>query len=96
MLLAIYWATTLAHDPAMLHVPPAVVHLRRASILLIALSLLWTLTFAYDKTWEPWPPYLAVVGSFDIYLVLSIASAIIRRRVCAVCPVLTKDQLKSF
>lgn len=87
-LLAVYWAATLARDPAMLHVPAGVVHMRRACILAIAISMLWSLVFAYEQTWEPWPPYLGVVAAIDAYLVASITSAVIRRRVCMACPLI--------
>jgi len=87
-LLSVYWAAVLAQDPSMRHVPPFIAHLRRVCILGLAIALLSSVMFGYNKSWEPWPPYLLIVAAFDAYLMSAIASAIARNKLCASCPAL--------
>lgn len=47
-------------------------NLRRASFVIISLTLLWSLSYAETKGWQPWPPALAIVLAVDFYLLVLI------------------------
>jgi hypothetical protein len=47
---------------------PAMLNLRRASFILVSLTLLWSLSYAETKGWQPWPPAVAIVLALDFYL----------------------------
>lgn len=55
-------------------------HARRFSLLILALSMLWSLAYATTKGWEPWPPYLGMLVAIDIFLATNIILAGKRRR----------------
>ena len=55
-------------------------HSRRFSLLILALSMLWSLAYAATKGWEPWPPYLGMLVAIDLFLATNIILAGKRRR----------------
>lgn len=52
--------------------PPSAMNLRRLSFVLIALAMLWSLNYAEQKGWQPWPPLLAIVAALDLYFAVLI------------------------
>jgi hypothetical protein len=46
---------------------------RRLTMFLKAASLCWAVTYAYNNDWAPWPPFLAFMISFNLYLGSQIA-----------------------
>lgn len=46
----------------------------------LALCFLWSLTYGYDRQWEPWPPDLAKALTVDVLLALRAAAIILRVR----------------
>jgi hypothetical protein len=45
---------------------------RRITILLKAAALVWTVEYSYANNWMPWPPIVAFIIAFDIYVGLDI------------------------
>ena len=54
--------------------------LRWVSMLVIALAFLWSLSYAQDKHWQPWPPDLFTIIGINLYLVSTIIAAANHRR----------------
>lgn len=48
--------------------PPLMLNFRRVSFVLLALALMWSVSYAETKGWQPWPPALAIVMVLDFYL----------------------------
>jgi hypothetical protein len=59
---------------------PVTMNLRRASFVAVALSLLWSLSYAETTGWQPWPPALAMVGALDFYFAVLIAIIVVKAR----------------
>lgn len=45
---------------------------RRFGLALYALSLLWSLDYAFQQNWTPWPPFLFIVAGGNLFLVASV------------------------
>ena len=43
---------------------------RRFSYLLLAWSFLWIISFAQEHGWQPWPPVVLMIFSFDMIMVI--------------------------
>lgn len=85
-LLAVYWSFTLSHDPSSRFVAWPVLFARRACLLSMGFGMLMSVSYAWDRGWEPWPPYIFIIGSLDLYLLVSIITAHIRNKICGKCP----------
>ena len=42
---------------------------RRAAMFLKALSLVWMVTYSYNKSWEPWVPFIFFLLALDMYVI---------------------------
>lgn len=60
--------------------PDIVTHLRRIGMLGLALTFWWSFSYSLDKGWQPWPPHLAMTLAIDLWLAVSVVSAVIRRK----------------
>lgn len=48
---------------------PAVIRLmHRVGLGVFAMALLWCLSYLYARSWQPWPPSLAIVAAVDFML----------------------------
>ena len=63
--------------------PPIIMVARRASLMLLSLSLLWLVFYANDKGWAPWPAQVLLVLAIDFSLVVTIVAAKLRQAVTA-------------
>ena len=72
-------ATWLESDGVDAHL---VRQIRRFSQFLISASLLWCVNYAYYKSWQPWPPMVALILSFNIMMFSRALSVNMRRRSC--------------
>lgn len=57
---------------------PVIMQTRRGAMILLALALLWSLSYAYDKAWDPWPADVLIVIAIDAMLGVTIAAAAMR------------------
>lgn len=48
---------------------------RRLSILIIALAMLWSVAYANEKSWQPWPGDLMIRLGIDLWLIVVAVSA---------------------
>lgn len=55
-------------------------HARRFSLLLVALSMLWSLSYQDTKGWMPWPSDVALSIAVDLFLLSSIIVAFKKKR----------------
>ena len=55
-------------------------HARRFSLLLVALSMLWSLSYQDSKGWMPWPSDVALCIAIDVFLLSSIIVAFKKKR----------------
>lgn len=46
--------------------------LRRASMTLLALGMLWCVMWGYERGWQPWPPFAIVMILFDFNAIVAI------------------------
>jgi hypothetical protein len=53
-------------------------YLRRAALTTIGLSFVWTLSYGLTKNWQPWPPVVAIIMSFDFYLAVHVVTIRLR------------------
>ena len=53
-------------------------HSRRLALVVIALGLLWGVSFQDTKGWQPWAPDVIVIAGFDLSMLLR-AITILRR-----------------
>lgn len=60
--------------------PELLTHFRRVGMLGLAMTLWWSFSYSLEKGWQPWPPHLAMVIALDLWLAVSVTSAVIRRR----------------
>ena len=81
-LLCIYLMQLTRHSPAGGAVKCMTVNgLRRVSLWLLALSLLWSIGYMDARpTWQPWPPDLAALLAFDIFLSSAIIGIYLKQR----------------
>jgi hypothetical protein len=54
-------------------------YLRRTSLMGLALAFIWALSYSLSKNWQPWPPFLAVVVSADLYLAVRVITLHLRQ-----------------
>lgn len=59
---------------------PVIMQLRRAALMVLAMALLWSVSYALDKAWDPWPAQVLVVLAVDMGLAVTIAAAWVRQR----------------
>ena len=57
---------------------PVIMQCRRGAMIVLALALLWSLSYAYDKAWDPWPADVLIVIAVDAMLAVTIAAATMR------------------
>jgi hypothetical protein len=50
-------------------------HIRRAALAILALALLWSVSYGETRRWQPWPPELFVRLAVDLYLLMSVITA---------------------
>lgn len=62
---------------------PAVMIARRASLMLLALAMLWLVSYANDKGWSPWPAQVLLVLAIDAGLLVTVIAARLRQAVTA-------------
>lgn len=48
---------------------------RRFGVAMIAGGLLWSVSYAYYRDWQPWPPYLLVLFGINMALFAAILTA---------------------
>lgn len=48
---------------------------RRLGVALMASGLLWSVSFAYYRSWQPWPPYLVTLLGINVALLGAILTA---------------------
>lgn len=53
--------------------------LRRTSLIILALALLWSLSYAEIRQWQPWPSDLLTVIAVDIFLLSTVISSAIQQ-----------------
>lgn len=53
---------------------------RRAALGLVALSMVWAMSYAARTGWQPWPPDLAIIASVDLLLATSLILAYRKRQ----------------
>lgn len=47
--------------------------LRRVTQSLLALSLLWCVSYGYERGWQPWPPMVIFILCYDLSTIVGIA-----------------------
>lgn len=47
-------------------------NIRRAGLLLQALSFIWALQYGFEHQWQPWPPFLLIVAVLDLNMIVRI------------------------
>lgn len=47
-------------------------YVRRTAMFTKLGALAWTVIFAYQNNWTPWPPFVAFLAAFDVYVVAHI------------------------
>ena len=45
---------------------------RRISLLGTLVALCWAVIYGYDRGWQPWPPFVAVMVTFNIHILARI------------------------
>ncbi len=58
---------------------PVISQLRRASLMILALALLWSVSYANDKNWDPWPADFLTNVALDMILGATIIAVRLRR-----------------
>ena len=53
---------------------------RRFSLLILTLSMLWSIAYSTTKGWQPWPPDLFGLLAVDLFLASNILVALKRKR----------------
>lgn len=51
---------------------------RRSSLALIAGGMLWASAYGFERDWQPWPPFLMVMGGIDLMLLGAVITGQIR------------------
>lgn len=54
-------------------------HLRRVSLMILALAMLWALSYSLNRGWQPWVPYLMMLFGIDLFLLSAIIVSVRRR-----------------
>lgn len=54
--------------------------LRRSSLVTLALSMCWAMTYSTNKGWQPWPPDVFVVAAVDLFMLAPVVVAFRRKR----------------
>lgn len=67
------------HDPVSSWDPLPLRWLRRLSLALVALVLLWSVSYLLRKDWQPWPPMLGMVAVLDLWLAVQAAILWVRQ-----------------
>ena len=55
-------------------------HSRRFALLLVALSMLWSISYQGSTGWSPWPSDVALCFAIDLFLLSSIVVAFKKKR----------------
>jgi cellobiose-specific phosphotransferase system component IIC len=50
---------------------PLLFQVRRATMMLKALTLCWAVIYSHSRGWQPWPPIVAFLVAFAIYVVVN-------------------------
>ncbi len=58
---------------------PIITHARRFGLMLLALALIWSVSYATDKRWEPWPADFLTNVAIDIMLGAAIVNVWCRK-----------------
>ena len=78
-LMAIYVMQLTSHEHEDNVDPPVIRWIRRVAYGAITLSLLWSLNYSEAKSWQPWPPEIALIVS--VILILVVRAAAIHARI---------------
>lgn len=78
MFLAVYLMQLTSHADEDHDDPPALKWCRRAALAAIALALLWSLSYSQTKSWQPWPPEIALI--FAIIAMMGVRAVAIHAR----------------
>lgn len=62
---------------------PAVLIARRGALLMLALAMLWLVSYANDKGWAPWPAQVMLVLAVDLGLLVTIVATRVRQAATA-------------
>lgn len=52
---------------------------RRSSLALIAGGMLWASAYGFERDWQPWPPFLMVLGGVDLMLLGTVITGQLRQ-----------------
>ncbi len=63
---------------------PLIHHARRFALMLLALALLWSVSYGHDKNWDPWPADFLTNVAVDLILGVTIVATRLRQRAQAV------------
>jgi hypothetical protein len=50
---------------------PMLFNLRRGAMMLKSLALCWTVIYSFNRGWQPWPPIVAFLVAFMIYVIVN-------------------------
>lgn len=67
------WQQGLEHGDSHL-----LANLKRAGLLLQALSFIWALDYGFNRQWQPWPPFLLIIVVLDLNMALRIVTVYVR------------------
>ncbi len=59
---------------------PVISQLRRFALMLLALALLWSVSYGHDKNWDPWPADFLTNVAIDMILAVTIVATRLRQR----------------
>lgn len=75
------WVMQLVFTGAVGHEQNRAVRQVRAFALgLLAFSLCWSLAYADDMRWQPWPPTVLIITAIDVFLIATVVGAFGRGR----------------
>ncbi len=58
---------------------PLITHARRLALMIMALALIWSVSYAADKEWSPWPADFLTNVAVDMILGVTIVASRMRR-----------------
>lgn len=75
------WVMQLVFSGAVGHERSGVVRqVRGLALAMLAFALVWSLAYADDNKWQPWPPDVLIITAIDLFLTSTIVSAFARGR----------------
>lgn len=74
------WAMSLSAQNAIGAGEPRCLRgLRRVALAAIGGGLLWSLSYGFERDWQPWPPFLLLCIGVDLWLTVAVVAGHLRQ-----------------